>query len=119
VAIVIADRVAGLPPTDPLDHKHVVTLPQPLLALGPSANGDAYACGQFWPLPTSVGSRPAGAAARGRVLERRLGRTDCAADDRLPGWISALGDGAGSFTQGCRGAVVRGERGRHRAHRVS
>jgi len=29
VAIVIAERVAGSPPTDPLDHEHRVTLPQP------------------------------------------------------------------------------------------
>ena len=36
VAIVIAERVAGSPPTDPLDHEHRVTLPQPILALGPS-----------------------------------------------------------------------------------
>ena len=36
VAIVIAERVAGSPPTDPLDHEHRVTLPHPILALGPS-----------------------------------------------------------------------------------
>jgi hypothetical protein len=41
VAIVIADRVAGLPPTDPLDHEHQVTLPQPPLSPGPSTNGQA------------------------------------------------------------------------------
>jgi hypothetical protein len=41
VAIVIADRVAGLPPTDPLDHEHRVTLPQPPVSPGPSTNGEA------------------------------------------------------------------------------
>ena len=54
VAIIIADRVAGLPPTDPLDHEHRVTLPQPLLALGPSTNGGAYSAGSSVRRPTGA-----------------------------------------------------------------
>jgi hypothetical protein len=59
VAIVIADPVAGLPPTDPLDHEHRVTLPQPLLALGPTHERRGNAAAGILPLRTSARcSRP-------------------------------------------------------------